>query len=72
MSNVQLYKSRTFVLVWHIIAFSQYVYAIYYDWNFLVIPSNIKLKMITPGFGGRTRFLTYWCLVSTFIIHIHS
>ena len=64
MSNVQLYKSRVFVLAWHLIAFVQFVYAIYFDWNFVKIPENVTLKMVQPGIGGRTRFLTYWCLVS--------
>ena len=64
MSNVQLYKSRVFVLAWHLIAFVQFVYAIYFDWNFVKIPENVTLKMVQPGIGRRTRFLTYWCLVS--------
>lgn len=64
MSNVQLYKSRVFVLTWHLIAFVQFVYAIHYDWHHVKIPDNINLKMVQPGIGGRTRFLTYWCLVS--------
>lgn len=64
MSNVQLYKSRVFVFTWHMIAFVQFVYAIYYDWNFVQIPADVTLKMVQPGIGGRTRFLTYWCLVS--------
>lgn len=65
MSNVQLYKSRVFVCTWHLIAFVQFVYAIYYDWNHVKIPADLDLKMVKPGIGGRTRFLTYWCLVST-------
>lgn len=64
MSNVQLYKSRLFVLIWHVIAFSTFVYAIYYDWTFVKVPEDVTLKMVQPGIGGRTRFLTYWCLVS--------
>lgn len=68
MSNVQLYKSRVFVFTWHLIAFVQFVYAIYFDWNHVKIPDNINLKMVSPGIGGRTRFLTYWCLVSRFPI----
>lgn len=67
MSSVQLYKSRTFVLIWHLIAISQYYYAIYFDRYFVKIPNDLAIpKMMRPGeFGGRTKFLTYWCLVST-------
>lgn len=65
MSNVQLYKSRVFIFTWHLIAFVQFLYAIYYDWYFVQIPHDVALKMVQPGIGGRTRFLTYWCLVST-------
>lgn len=67
MSNVQLYKSRIFVGTWHMIAFVQFLYAIYFDWNFVQVPADIELKMVQPGIGGRTRFLTYWCLVSRWI-----
>lgn len=64
MSNVQLYKSRLFVFTWHLIAAAQYYYAIHYHQFSLVIPDDLGLDMLRPGLGGRSRFLTYWCLVS--------
>ncbi|XP_065090296.1 androgen-induced gene 1 protein-like isoform X2 [Ochlerotatus camptorhynchus] len=66
MSNsVQLYKSRTFVLVWHLIAIGQYYYAIYFDRYFVKIPDDLNIpKMMRPTeYGGRSKFLTYWCLI---------
>lgn len=70
MPRVQLYKSKTFVFVWHLIAFTQYIYAIYYNYNFIVIPKTVVNipKMLKTGMGGHSRFLTYWCLVSKYII----
>ncbi|KXJ72877.1 hypothetical protein RP20_CCG017082 [Aedes albopictus] len=66
MTSVQLYKSRTFVLVWHLIAIGQYYYAIYFDRYFVKIPEDLNIpKMMRPSeYGGRSKFLTYWCLVS--------
>lgn len=66
MSSVQLYKSRTFVLVWHLIAISQYYYAIYFDRYFVKIPDDLAVPkmMRSDVYGGRSKFLTYWCLVS--------
>ena len=54
-----------FTGIMHLIFCFQFYYALYYVWNFIVIPENstIPKKMLT-GFGGRTRFLTYWGLVS--------
>lgn len=65
MSSVQLYKSRTFVLIWHLIAISQYYYAIYFDRFHVKIPDDLHIpKMMRPGeYGGRSKFLTYWCLI---------
>lgn len=66
MSNVQLYKSRIFVSTFHLIAVVQFWYSIYYHCYHLIVPDSIQLEMIKPGLGGRSRFLTYWCLVSCF------
>lgn len=38
--------------------------SLYYDFNYLVVPQNGAPDFARPGFGGRSRFLTYWCLVS--------
>lgn len=66
MTNVQLYQSKAFVSTYHIIALWQYLYAIWYDYNYVVVPQNIRNQhpMMKSGIGGRYRFLTYWCLVS--------
>lgn len=60
-------KGRSAVeCIWHTIALVQYIFGIYYDLTFVVIPSDLDLPMLRPGFGGRSRFLTYWCLVRIF------
>lgn len=61
MTRVDLYKSKVFVIIWHLIAVVQYNYAIYYEHNYVVIPDYIQARM--PNMGGKSRFLTYWCLV---------
>lgn len=61
MTRVELYKSKVFVIIWHLIAVIQYNYAIYYEHNYVVIPDYIQARM--PNMGGKSRFLTYWCLV---------
>lgn len=61
MTRVELYKSKVFVVIWHLIAVVQYYYAIYYEHNYVVIPDYIQARM--PSMGGKSRFLTYWCLV---------
>lgn len=49
----------------HFIAFSQYAFSIFYDLNYVVLPEgDNNIRIVRPGFGGRSRFLTYWCLVS--------
>lgn len=66
MSNVKLYKSEVFVSFCHIIALAQYLYAIYYDCTQVTIPDHLanQVPMLQRNFGGRARFLTWWCLVS--------
>lgn len=64
MTNVKLYKSGAFVTTCHIIALCQYIYAVYYDCYHVIIPDHIQMKMFQKNFGGKSRFLTYWCLVS--------
>ncbi|XP_061511632.1 androgen-induced gene 1 protein isoform X2 [Anopheles gambiae] len=65
MSSVQLYKLPAFVITWHLIAFGQYGYAIYFDRFFVHIPDDLDMpKMMRPTeYGGRSKFLTYWCLI---------
>lgn len=50
--------------IWHVVAVAQYGFGIFYDLRFVDIPITIDLPMVRRGFGGRSRFLTYWCLVS--------
>lgn len=61
--------SRILKTLFHIITLGQYVFAIYYDINYVVLRKNVDHVMTRPGFGGRLRFLTYWCLVSQCAIH---
>lgn len=70
MSGFQFYESRVFCIIWHIIALGQYGYAIYYDNYYVTIPENMHIlkKLAQTDLGGRTKFLTYWCLVSVLII----
>lgn len=65
MTNIKLYKSKVFVLAFHLITIWQYYYAIWYDYYNVVVPTHISAThpMIKSGIGGRYRFLTYWCLV---------
>lgn len=68
-SNKKLVEStcrRYIRCIWHVIALTQYGFGIFYDLRFVDIPKDIDLPMLRRGFGGRTRFLTYWCLVSYF------
>lgn len=54
----------------HLIAFGQYAFSIYYDLNYVVLPDGDEsVRLARPGFGGRSRFLTYWGLVSTLSDH---
>lgn len=53
MSNVQLYQSRIFTGLMHMIFCFQYYYALYFDWYFLEIPKNSKIPKIMEGFGGK-------------------
>lgn len=50
--------------IFHIISLVQYVYAIHYDLNTVLMQQKEQPELIRPGFGGRLRFLTYWCMVS--------
>lgn len=64
MSNFQFYESRVFSAILHIIAIGQLVYAMHFDWNLNIPDTPGVPKMLRNGYGGRSRFLTYWCLVS--------
>lgn len=55
---------RAIRLSCHTLILLQYVFGITYDLMYVEIPQHIHLPMIRGGFGGRSRFLTYWCLVS--------
>lgn len=65
--GAELYQSKIFSGVLHILSITQFVYALYFDFNFVKIPDDTAsqtLKAMMTGYGGRFRFLTYWCLVS--------
>lgn len=51
-------------IVWHFIAFAQYAISMYYDLNYVKAPKHLSATIVRPGMGGRSRYLTYWCLVS--------
>lgn len=68
MTNVKLYKSKAFVTTCHVIALCQYLYAIYYDCYYVRVPQHIyKQHPMFKGLGGRSRLLTFWCLVSVIL-----
>lgn len=51
--------------VLHFVAVFQYLFAIYYDMNYVEFPERKNVPDgAFPKFGGKAKFLTYWCLVS--------
>lgn len=60
-SNIS--PSRWLAKFFHLVGLAHYYYALYYDFNYIVIPEDQKHTLARPGFGGRSRFLTYWSLV---------
>lgn len=56
--------SKIFVPFMHFIAFAHYAISMYYDLNYVEWPNYLKEMIFRTGMGGRSRFLTYWCLVS--------
>lgn len=46
------------------IAIGQFFYAIHYNINLNIPDVKGVPKMLRGGYGGMSRFLTYWCLVS--------
>lgn len=61
--SFQFYQSRIFCGIWHIIAITQFAYALHFDWNLNIPDTPGVPKMVRSGFGGKSRFLTYWSLV---------
>jgi len=62
--SFQFYESRMFSGILHIIAISQLFYAMNFDWNLNIPDTPAAPKMLRHGsYGGRSRFLTYWCLI---------
>lgn len=60
---------QIFLKLFHSVALIQFVYGIHYDVRAHADPRHIELvEIMKPGFGGITRFLTYWGLVSLFMI----
>lgn len=62
--SFQFYESRVFAAILHLIAIAQLFYAMNFDWNLNIPDTPGVPKMLRHGYGGRSRFLTYWCLVS--------
>lgn len=62
--SFQFYESRVFAAILHLIAIAQLFYAMNFDWNLNIPDTQGVPKMLRHGYGGRSRFLTYWCLVS--------
>ncbi|XP_031629458.1 androgen-induced gene 1 protein-like isoform X2 [Contarinia nasturtii] len=56
-------KMAILVKLFHLIVVGQYYFSLYYDFNHVVIPHHEKHMIARPGFGGRSRYLTYWCLI---------
>lgn len=52
---------QIFIKFLHIIAFGVYIFSIFYDISYVVAPE--KTVKTYAGFGGRSGYLTYWCLV---------
>lgn len=70
--SFQFYESKFFTSILHIMAIVQMGYALHFDFN-LNIPNTAGVpRMLREGYGGRARFLTYWCLVSKLINLIHN
>lgn len=65
MSNFQFYESRVFSSILHILAIGQFAYAMHYNWNLNIPDVKGVPKMLRGGYGGMSRFLTYWSLVSS-------
>lgn len=62
--SFQFYESRVFAAILHLICIGQLLYAMHFDWNLNIPDTPGVPKMLRHGFGGRSRFLTYWCIVS--------
>lgn len=55
---------QIFLKLFHLIAAIQFVYGIHYDVRANADPRIEQIEFFNPKFGGITRFLTYWGLVS--------
>ncbi|CRL01466.1 CLUMA_CG014278, isoform B [Clunio marinus] len=57
------FESRVFSAILHCIAIGQLFYAMHFDMNLNIPDTPGVPKMLRHGYGGRSRFLTYWCLI---------
>lgn len=48
----------------HFLAAAHFWFGCYYDWNYVIIPSNIHRMGESFLFSGKLKFLTYWNAVS--------
>lgn len=59
---------QIFLKSFHLIALIQFAYGIHYDVRANADPCIEQIEFFKPKFGGITRFLTYWGLVSILVI----
>ncbi|XP_055917072.1 androgen-induced gene 1 protein-like isoform X2 [Eupeodes corollae] len=60
MTKVELYKSRVFVTIIHLLALGQFAYGLYFD-KFPTKAQNVP--GVPKGFSNKMKFLTYWGLI---------
>lgn len=57
---------QSFLKLFHLVALIQFAYGIHYDVRANADPRIEQVEFFKPEFGGITRFLTYWGMVTIF------